>query len=68
MNFNVQTITLTQLDTLNTICPHPNFDCVGDYPVHYVLRKGVKVFVCPSHEFWFQQVAAAAVILKHSHV
>ena len=50
------------------LCPYPNFDSIGDYSIHDVLRKRVKVFVYPSHELRFQQVATAAVILKHPHV
>lgn len=45
-----------------------NFDGVGDDPVHDVFGERVKVFVRPPHELWFQQVAAAAVVLKHAHV
>lgn len=52
----------------DTFYPYLNFDSIGDYPVHYVFCERVKVFVCPSHELRFQQVAAVAVVLKHPHV
>lgn len=49
-------------------CPYPNLDSIGDYPIHYVFCERVKVFVRPSHELRLQQVAAAAIVLKHTHV
>jgi len=44
------------------------FDCIGDYSINNVFCKRVKVFVCPSHELWFQQVPTAAIVFKHPHV
>lgn len=49
-------------------CPYLNLDSIGDNPVHYVFCKRVKVFVRPPHELRFQHVAAAPVVLKHTHV
>lgn len=50
------------------LCSDLNFDSVGNNPIHYVFRERVKVLVRPPHELGFQQVAAAPVVLKHTHV
>lgn len=44
------------------------FDGIGNYPIHYGVCERVKVFVRPPHELRFQQVAAAPIVLKHTHV
>lgn len=58
----------TKLQILNSDVSYFNFDRVSDYAVYYVFCERVKVFVCPSHELWLQQVTAQAIILKHTHV
>lgn len=45
-----------------------DLDGVGDDAVHPGVCEGVKVLVRPPHELGFQQVAAASVVLEHSHV
>lgn len=45
-----------------------DFNRVGYDAIHNVHSKGVKVFVCASHELWLQQITTVAVIFKHPHV
>lgn len=52
----------------DAFCPYLDLDGVGNYPIHNVFCKRVEVFVCPPHELRFQQVAAAPVVLEHTHV